>query len=142
MAIQLITTKPIIERIKALKAFKFVGGAADRAVIKNFSQTVPAAYVWPETNDAEGGEFASDNSQMIRDVFTINFIVRNVRDPRGEAALEEIEALRIKVMDSLIGWVPPNGFTDFRFLRGRRVGFNDQALEWCDYFVCSRLISK
>ncbi|MDR2172686.1 MAG: hypothetical protein LBE32_00505 [Burkholderiales bacterium] len=140
MAAVLIHIADVIDRIAATKAFRKVGGAADLAAAKNLRDLAPAAYVLPASSDAAGDLYTNETSQIVSDTFTVYMVVRNVRDAHGAAALQMLEPLRLKVMDALIGWLPPNGFSEFQFRRGRIDAFDDQCVFWRDEYSASRLI--
>jgi len=143
----LLSVQPIIERLKALDKFAEVGGVAQFSRAEEMRQTVPAAFVLPLDNEAQriNGElsrYSNAVSQYIHDTFAVIIIARNVSDARGEAAIEELAALREAVVNSLVGWVPPGASCELLYRRGRLEKFNDQTVFWRDEYITAHDLEK
>jgi len=98
--------------------------------------------VMPATSQSIGDNNINAADELIEDSFQIYIVARNVKDARGAAALESLEPLRLKVYSAMVGWLPPNGHTEFRFRRGMRESYDDQCIYWLDEFSASRLCQQ
>ena len=67
--------------------------------------------------------------------------VRNVADPKGNAASVDMEALRIAVRTALLGW-NATGTDPFEFAAGGLLAFRDGHLWWQDSYRTAYDISN
>lgn len=118
----------IIVRLDADKealGLKLVAGAAALAqAIETRPAATPAVYVTPLAENPGPAQFSGDDIQRIDAAIGVVFALKNVADPRGEAAQADLQALRDAVKASLLGWVPlehhaplsrgPSALQDFR----------------------------
>ncbi|MDR0249937.1 MAG: hypothetical protein LBI35_01265 [Burkholderiales bacterium] len=139
MGCVLIKISDVEARLKTIKDFKRVGIAADLATIKDLRQFVPAAYVLPASSEGTDSLYSNTSDAVIGDTFVVYIVARNVKDTRGAAATQTLEPLRIKVYDTLVGWLPPSGHSEFFYRRGKIDRFDDQCIYWRDEFSASRL---
>jgi hypothetical protein len=97
----------------------------------------PALFVLP---GIEGVENAADPWQprhVVREELTIIAVVRNVSDPRGEAAAADLLTVSEAIKATLLGWRPTNR-GPLVFVSAQPVGFDDQFLVWSETFATRR----
>lgn len=118
-------------------------GAADLAAAAGARPRVPALFVLREDERARPNERLQGPAlQAVRHHVSVVAAVRNVRDPRGEAADAELLSLRQEVMAALLGWIPPDCQTPVEYAHGRRLGFDDQVLWWGDVFATGSYLEQ
>jgi hypothetical protein len=87
--------------------FRLVEGAAELNAVKDAPTTTPAAYVL--TAKEASGENTRATGPILqlteRDI-TVAIAVRNMADPRGDAASTDLESIKSWVRGQLIGFVP------------------------------------
>lgn len=136
-----------IDRLKAhvtLTGGRILGAADLHGVFRYDRSTqnrhpsipIPAVCVLREDESAGPNErLQGPVRQRIRYRVSVVSMVRNVRDPRGEAADDDLQPLRGQILSALIGWTPPDAETPVEFAAGRRLAFDDQVLMWGDVFT-------
>jgi len=141
MSVELFDAELVIARLSAeVTDFKQIGGSADFiTAMKGGVVQPPAAFVVPLSERALPNELATEAvSQRDNATFGVIFAVQNIRDSRGREAHVQLRALRIAVMNALLGWTPDGAVYDvFTFAPsgGRLLAFEDQVLWWQDDFV-------
>lgn len=102
----------VIAQLKALdpQPFRIVAGALELAAVKEQPPATPAAYVFLEA------EAASDNramagaiQQRVETDLAVVIVASNVADPTGAALAIDIETLKRRVIDALVGFMPFSG---------------------------------
>ncbi len=69
--------------------------------------------------------------QKVMDQIGIVVAVRNVRDPRGEAAHDGgLNTIRGELMAAMIGWVPAAGYNVFEYAGGKLLFMKHGAVYW------------
>jgi hypothetical protein len=103
---------PIIQRLRA-RCPEFSGrvaGAAEFEPLKESANlTTPAAYVLPDSERVTDDPGMNEYQQTLRESFVVAVAVSN-RDERGQAAADELHALRASIWRALLGWVPGDGY--------------------------------
>ena len=73
-------------------------------------------------------------NQLHRYGVSVVLAIRNSRDPRGQAALDDVEERREPVLRALIGWTPPGASGRVSFSGGRLRDISADGLWWEDRF--------
>lgn len=107
-------------------------GAADfaRAQADVRRDTAYVMYLTEDPNDARDPL----PNQLHRYGVAVVLAVRNSRDARGEAAIDEVEGRREPVLRALIGWAPPGATGRVSYRRGLLRAVTREALWWEDQF--------
>lgn len=121
---QAVTGLALIDGTVALEA------AMDAAPL-----AAPAAYLAPDAERLGPSPFSGDDIQRVDISIAAVFAVRNVADPRGEAALTDLQARRDAVKVLLLGWVPSNGYAPLSRGNGRLLAFRNQHIWWADIYT-------
>jgi hypothetical protein len=129
----------IAEQVPALNSVK---GAADfGAAGANGVKQLPSAFVVPLAETPGEQQLASmATQQSVRALFGVIFAAQNLRDARGEKALDSIIALRTAVFTAVYGWQPSADFDPCEFAGGRILQLDNQVLWWQDDFVTQSII--
>ena len=90
-------------------------------------------YVMYTSEDPDARRETAPN-QLHRYGVSVVLAIRNSRDPRGEAALDDVEAKREPVLRALLGWVPPGAAGKVTFGGGRLRAIAADGLWWEDRF--------
>lgn len=127
----------IIARLRAAASgLRVIGGAADFDTAMGGALVTPSLFVIPLAEQAVELEQTGETCQAFLHQFAVLQCVANVRDARGEAALNGLVAVRMQVRKALVGFVidPENGesviATGGRLLRLD----GDGRLWWADEF--------
>lgn len=122
---------------KGALGLALVGGAADfQAAAETKPTATPAAYVVLLDEIRQENQWEGSIIQPVRQVTGVILVVRNVADPRGEAAQADIETLRGAVKGLLFGWSPNAGKQPLQMSGGRLLAFSDGLMWWQDtYFT-------
>jgi len=127
-----------IARIKAYGAnsFRVVSGAADLAAARQDPpKQLPAAFVIVTQEDPGPNSLGTGGlSQHVAATFAVVLCVGNLRDVRGAKAREDLESLRLYLLQALLLWPPASGFDPTEKGRGKLLAFQDQVLWWQDDF--------
>ena len=91
-------------------------------------------YVLPESEDAEENIEPVAVRQRCAVGITLALAVKNRRDQRGEAGLEEMDGLHQRVRKILLGWVPPGMVGGMEYRRGRLLTFTEEVSVWGDFY--------
>lgn len=142
MTVALWNPAAVISRLAALelsedvKAFRLVAGAVEFAAAAATAPQTPSAFVLETSNRALPNESGSLVSQLVEVRFGVIYAVRNLRDPRGDAAKLDLQVLRQAVINSLHGWKETG--TDnlpTEYAGGQVLSLDDQVLWWQDDFL-------
>jgi len=128
----------LINRLVAeCSLLKTVGGAADFAAAEqSLRNKTPAAYVVPLTETARPNSSATlVVRQQVTQQFGVIFALSNLRDNRGEKALEDLHQVRQQVFEKLLGWAPPGEQSLMEFGGGRLLEMDNQVVWWQDEFL-------
>ena len=107
-------------------------GAADFALAQKDVRR-DALYVMYTSEDPDERRTAAPN-QLHRYGVSVVLAVRNSRDPRGQAALDDMEAKRGPVLRALLGWTPPGAAGGVSYRRGLLQAVSPAGLWWEDQF--------
>ena len=94
----------------------------------------PAAFVIPLADSAGRNLLIGVVRQKVTSRFGVAIALGNVRDSRGEAAAEDIEAARDAVIAALLGWPPMPGYEACTYAQGRAFDVRDQVFWWLSEF--------
>lgn len=113
-----------------------VEGAATLATLESFAYT-PAAYVLHSAESAGANTRVNAVAHRVTAQFSVLLAVRNLRDPKGDAAVDECEDLRSQVRAALVGWQPTPDSEQIELGGGELLSFDDQVLLWVEQYRCS-----
>jgi hypothetical protein len=100
---------PVIARLRAqVPGLRQVAGLAEFGAVAENTVGLPAAFVCFEREHREEADdsFEAPLSGVMRVDLTVMLAVASVRDSRGEAAAQAIEALAGQCRAALAGWSP------------------------------------
>lgn len=133
----------IIARLKTLPQLRLVEGLAEWSVLDEPPLLTPAAYVLPGTTDPRpNGLAAGGFRQQLREAAQVVLLTRNLRDPNGAAATQDLVAIRDAVRTSLLGWVPAPGWEPLELVSGGLMGMEADAVVWRDVVASETQIFK
>lgn len=133
---------PLIARLKTLPELRMVEGLAEWSVLDEPPLLTPAAYVLPGTTEAARNGVASGGfRQQLREAAQLVLLVRNLRDPQGAAATQDLVAIRDAVRASVLGWSPP-GCTPIELVSGSLTGMEADVVVWRDLVACETQFFK
>lgn len=119
------------------------GAAALAAALKDHSAIKrDTVYVLYSAEDADDNIQASGVRQRCVIGVTVALAVTNRRDKRGEAGVEEVEALHGRVRVAVLGWTPPGATERVVYRRGRLLNFTEGAQVWVDDYETGGWISE
>lgn len=132
MDLTLITT-----RLRStLTGFKAIGGAADLDAAIEGAVATPSAFVIPLAESAKPGGLLGVHDQCIAVAFGVVLVVANLRDARGDAAMQDLTPLRMQVRQALAGWTPvPADGEPVQMAGGRLLRLAESRLWWSDEFT-------
>lgn len=143
MAIELLDPRLIVTRLTAqiaAPALKKCAGAADFAAAAPDAKQLPAAYVIELANRAERNSLSTLAVSQRNEVrFGVVMAVQNLRDPRGDAAKDDMRTLREAVMTALLGWQPDADYDVVEYGGGRLLELNNMVLWWQDDYITAIL---
>jgi hypothetical protein len=102
----------VITRLKAMspQPFRIIAGALELAAVREQPAATPAAYVFIEA------EAAADNramtgavEQRVETDLAVVIVASNVADAAGGALAGDIETLKARVRNALVGFLPASG---------------------------------
>lgn len=126
------------ERVPDLR---HVGGAANFAQATEANpRATPAAFVFTTAESADGGGLTADASALYRVEIALVIVVRDVGDPTGAAATDDIEGLRGQVFDVLLGQRPDAQHTEAQFIGGAVLAVRDHHYWWQDTWSVSTVV--
>ena len=127
----------IIARLdQNVSALKLVQGVMEFAALNGANPPVtPAAYVFALEEKPGGNDLANEVEQIVQVRFAVLFAVRNVADPRGEAARRDLQVLRDAVRPQLLGWMPPSCSNVCTLGANNLLRFHDGHVWWQDSYL-------
>jgi len=132
MDLSLITTR----LREQLTGFKAIGGAADLDAAAEGAVATPSAFVIPLADSARPNGLIGTHHQELTEAFAVILVVANLRDARGDAALQTLAPLRLQVRQALAGWVPVAAEGEpVQIAGGRLLRMADARLWWSDEFA-------
>ena len=129
----------IAETIARLQAdvptLKLVAGAAgfQKASETNPAAT-PAAFVFLVRDVAGPNPVAPDVHQRVGAEIAVVLVIKNVADPQGNAAGQDMDTLRGEVKAVLLGWPPAAGCDALERGTGNLLAFREGHLWWQDTY--------
>jgi len=128
---------------QASDTFRLIDGAVSFAALKGAPprERLPAVYVIPIADDAGRNTVVTAVRQVASSTVGLVYAIGNLRDPRGQAAAQQLETLFDAGRGALVGWKPAEGYGAFTFQRGRAVAFRDSVVWWQDEFKAEFVIS-
>lgn len=135
---------PVIARLQSqIPQLRKVGVAADIPTAQELLKQVPAAFVVPLAETADSNELESGAiSQAITYRFGVLWAAMNLRDASGEAAQNDLEAIRSAGKTALLGWQPDGTMDPCLFGGGQLLQVADRVLWWQDVFVTGNYLRK
>ena len=127
----------IVARLKAqLVGLKVIGASADLDAAIDGVVAMPAAFVLPLAEAASDMGMVSSTGQRIVQAFGVVHVLSNRRDAQGNAAMNDLVALRTALRAALVGWVPDAATGEaIVFTGGRLIRLDgDGRLWWTDEF--------
>jgi hypothetical protein len=95
----------------------------------------PAAYVIPLADVGGANSLAAGPvRQRVVRAFGVIVLLANLRDARGQAATEALEAVPAAVRAALVGFQPTPDHDPIEFRRGQLMDVSEGALAWRDEF--------
>lgn len=117
---------------------------AELETLDDLPRVMPAAYVIPAGEDAEGSPQVKA-TQVQTHVCTLQLVTvtRYAGDATGARAFAGLHALREAAQDALVGWIPPeSGGHRVQFVSGRLVRSVQGVTIWSDSFSVRRLVAR
>jgi hypothetical protein len=116
----------------ACPALRQVQGAAEFRAVKAAppAHLMPAAWVVPIAEDARPSEAANALRQVQTTVFGVLLAVGDRADRRGEAAGDDLDAVKAALHAALIGWTPPGASGPVEYVGGDVLEVETAALWW------------
>lgn len=132
----MINIRPLIEqRIRAqVTSLKEVSGASDLQSLLSGRLSDNGCYIIPESDRASENTRVNAVAQRNAEQYSIIFIVRNVRDPRGADAADVCHDLRNAVLSALLNWAPNPDCEAFEKASGRLISFSNGFYIWQDVY--------
>lgn len=125
---RIATTVPDIKLVE--------GAAAFQAAAESNPKVTPCAFVIP----LEENPLQRSTDVLIQRVWAkvgVILVVRNLKDPKGAAAQEDMTALRNAVKAQLFGWQPASGYDPLERGSGHLLAFRDGHMWWQDIYQTS-----
>lgn len=117
-----------------------VGGSADLPAAEEALRARPAAFVVPLAERPSDPLLLGDPVQRLSASVGVVLAVANLRDPRGDAAREDLVAVRQQVRAALLGWLPAGCLDRLACAGSRLVRLDPRGvLWWQDDFLASYL---
>lgn len=128
----------LIDRLKSqCLLLRDVGGAADFAAAQEgLRNKTPAAFVVPLAENATRNSSATlVVRQQVTQQFAVILAVSNLKDARGEKALNDLHQVREQIFEKVLGWSPPGTDSVMEFSSGRLLDMDNQVVWWQDDYV-------
>jgi len=138
-----MTLRQLIEQhiIDANLGFMEVGGAASLASIVGNRVSTPGCYLFSERSDASQNERINGVSQMVTELVNIVIIIKNVRDPRGQDADDQLNCYRSSISKVLLGKILSPEYTQIEYAGGKLVSFVNGVIVWNESYKTSHYIT-
>lgn len=129
----------VIARLESsVPLLKMTGGAAQfQTAAETNPRATPAAFVIPLGEDPGASAMGDMVIQRVAASIGVILVVRNVSDIKGEAARQDMEALRAAVKASLLGWQPSSEYDPLVRGRSNLLLFKDMHMWWQDIYTTS-----
>lgn len=128
----------LVDRLKSqCSLLKDVGGAADFAAAQEgLRNKTPSAFVVPLAENAARNSSATlVVRQLVTQQFAVILAVSNLKDSRGEKALNDLDQVREQVFEKILGWAPPGTDSVMEFSGGRLLEMDNQVVWWQDDYM-------
>ena len=128
---------PWVERLQDLvpDTVSALGGAADYATAAAAARGKNGIWVIPLAERASNSPLVGTVRQRVEATVGVILAARHLRDARGEAALGELEALRLATRERFIGWSPSPQCEPVERRNSRLLEFTDQMAWWLDEYA-------
>ena len=127
-----------IERLKTDTDIE-VHGAAELAAAEAERRRNGAFVIY--LDDRAGGNALANGVRQLRTVgIGVVLAITNLRGKRGDAGIEEIEPVRERVINALVGWQPRTAASQVIFRGGQLMTFSRGTLWWQDEFEVTEII--
>lgn len=133
---------PVVERLQTQTTLfngNISGAASYAAAAADGLKGDQAAWVIPVADAPGANALENGIEQRVAVRFGVVVALRNVSDARGDAAIDDLEALRIDVRTQLLGWIPPDAFEVITRGQGRMLALDNMELWWLDEFLTAEL---
>ncbi|MBI5659881.1 MAG: hypothetical protein HZC43_10130 [Nitrosomonadales bacterium] len=111
--------------------FRKVAGAASFAAAREDLKSHPAAHVIPLSDSAGPNVLlGAAMEQKVSERFGVILAAGNARDARGDAVNAALEALRGATIESLLGFVPADGYDPVQYGGGRLLLLDVSIIWW------------
>lgn len=137
----MIATADIKAKIKTdltPNILRSVGGTAELLAAIDQLKASPSAFVMPAANRAGGNTAAASVvRQRITQQFSVIFGFTNA-GATGETRINDIEIIEAALIETLVGWQPPNAANVLEYVGGKVISFDadKQVIFWGSDFVC------
>jgi hypothetical protein len=122
--------------VEAVPALRLVAGGAEFAALAAPPAQLPAAYVMPWLSSGEPNSLAAGGfRQRIEETCAVFLFNKNLRDARGEAAMDQLDILIRQVRTALVGFVPGAGWEQMETRSGRVFDVENNVVVWQELFV-------
>ena len=138
----MINLRPLIEqRIREqVPSLKEIAGASDLQSLLAGRLADAGCYIIPESDRASENSRVNAVAQRLVEQYSLIFIVRNLRDPRGADAADVCHALRLDALAALVGWIPDPACEAFEKVSGRLISFANGFYIWQDTYRTAQYI--
>lgn len=118
--------------------FRVVGGAAGLAALEQRRTRTPAAFVMVAEEASGANErMTGPVLQRLEADIAVVLVLENLGDPRGQAAAEDIEALKAFVRGKLIGFQPDAAVDPMEHVSGELLKVRGGAVWAEERFSCA-----
>lgn len=134
----MLSLATVVTRLRdTCPSFRLVAGAAEVAAARNGVPAAPAAYVIPLGESSADNQVAGSHAvmQRVEHVFGVLIATRNATDGRGQAGVDDLDALKAEVRSALLGWQSDDALDPILFGGGQLVGFFDGFVWWQEEFA-------
>ena len=122
--------------LAAVTALKLIGGAVQfQTAAESNPAATPCAFVIPLEETPTPSEVEGIVIQRVVAAVGIVLVVRNVSDPKGEAAHVDLELLRKDVKDLLLGWQPTDALEPLERGHSGLLAFRNGHMWWQDIYL-------
>jgi hypothetical protein len=128
----------VIARLEATckPPLKLVQGAVEYAALAAPPPVArqPAAYVMPLGGSPGANTLAGSIRQRMQESVGVVVLLGNLRDARGDAAMDAIEPVYRAIRTALVGFVPEPGYEAMQLGPARLLDFADGVIAWQESF--------
>lgn len=94
----------------------------------------PAACVFMPRGNAGKNTLTNAVNQSVDDTFGVLLVVRNVGDAHGQAAYAEMDALRPRLIATLLGWSFDEAYAPIEYVGYQLIAYKDGLLMMSEHF--------